>query len=407
MTSPVMTIRRSEYLYHAIAWMRRHGLRHLPVVEVHGRLVGLIYLHDALAAASARLMKQIDRLTHEGSVEQLKEVKTAQIELAEELFADKLPATEIQRLITRINNDMYRRVGEAALKNMAAEGWGEPPVAAATIVMGSGGRGENYLFPDQDNGFIIADYPDAQHGRIDTFFIELAERMCRDLNDVGIPYCKGYSMAVNPLWRKTLSQWIAQIRLWGRKSNFVAIRLADIFFDFQPVWGDVELARGLRHAVTELVRHNRAFLRQMFQDKVEHSVALGMFGGLITERERKEYRGQVNLKHTGTLPLVSAVRLLALREGVEETATAERIRVLREMGVFTVAECDALLAALALITDILLRSQIAEFRSGRKVSYFVDPDALGKRQRGELIDALKAIEQLRRRVDMEFTAQIF
>ena len=31
--------------------------------------------------------------------------------------------------------------------------------------MGSGGRGESYLFPDQDNGFILADYPDAEHTR--------------------------------------------------------------------------------------------------------------------------------------------------------------------------------------------------------------------------------------------------
>ena len=122
---------------------------------------------------------------------------------------------------------------------MAAEGWGEPPAAAATIVMGSGGRGENFLFPDQDNGFIVADYPDDEHGRFDAFFLELAERMCRDLNEIGIPYCNGYCMAVNPLWRKTLPQWIAQIGTWARKGSLVAVRLADIFFDFQPVWGEV------------------------------------------------------------------------------------------------------------------------------------------------------------------------
>jgi signal-transduction protein with cAMP-binding, CBS, and nucleotidyltransferase domain len=407
MTAPPMTIQRREYLYHAIAWMRRHELRHMPVVDREGALVGLIYLHDALAAASSQLMHQIDGLTHEGTLEGLREVKVAQVDLAEQLFLENLPATEIQQLISRINNDMYRRVGESAIKQMATEGWGDPPVTASTIVMGSGGRGENYLFPDQDNGFIIEDYPDADHTRIDTFFLELAERMCRDLNEIGIPYCNGYCMAVNPLWRKTLTQWVTQVRLWGRKSNFVAIRLSDIFFDFQPVWGDSDLARQLRHAVTEVVRANHYFLRQMFQEKIDHNVALSLFGGFVTEKEQKEYRGQINLKYTGTVPLVGAVRLLALREGVEETSTLERLRVLTEHGIFSVNEREDLSNGFRLITDILLRQQIADYRAGRRVVYFIDPDMLAKRERGLLVDALKAIDGVRRRVHMEFTAEIF
>jgi signal-transduction protein with cAMP-binding, CBS, and nucleotidyltransferase domain len=352
-------------------------------------------------------MGQIDRLSHEGTLDGLKEVKAAQVELAEELFADNLPAPEIQQLLTRINNDMYRRIGEIVLGQMADEGWGDPPVTAATIVMGSGGRGENYLFPDQDNGFIVSDYPDSEHGRIDTFFIELAERMCRNLNAVGIPYCNGYCMAVNPLWRKTLSQWIEQITLWGRKSNFVAIRLADIFFDFQPVWGDRELAHELRRKVTEMVRHNHYFLKQMFQDQADHNVALGFFGGFITEKEKQEYKGHVNLKYTGTIPLVEAIRLLALREGVEETSTLERVRVLHEQGVLGVNENDDLVSAFYLITDIMLRKQIRDYKAGRRVNYFVDPNTLTKRDRVMLLESLKSINNVRKRVHLEFTAEIF
>lgn len=407
MTMPVMTIRRREYLYQAIAWMRRHGLRHMPVVDWNGRLAGLIYLSDALAAASERLMGQIDRLSREGTIEGMKEVKAAQIDLAEQLFADNLPAVEIQQVITRINNDMYRRIGEASLKQMEAEGWGEPPVRAVVIVMGSGGRGENYLFPDQDNAFIIEDYPDAEHGRVDAYFLELAERMCRDLNEVGIPYCNGYCMAVNPLWRKTRSQWMEQIRLWGRKSNPVAIRLSDIFFDFQAVWGDQDLVHDVRQVATELGRNNPFFLKQMFHDKVDHNTALGLFGGFITEKESKEYRGHVNLKYAGIIPLVGAIRLMALRTGVKETATLARIGALALSGTLSRTEREDLTQAFSTITDTLMRRQLADYRLGRRVGYFVNPDALSKHQRADLIEALKAVNHIRRRVHMEFTAQLF
>ncbi len=407
MTSPVTTIRRDEYLYHAIAEMRRMKLRHMPVVDHGGRLCGIIYLHDALTAAAERLIRQIERLSHEGTLDGLREVKAAQVELADELFEDDLPAVEIQHILTRINNDMYRRIGDGSLRAMAEEGWGDFPVKAATIVMGSGGRGENYLFPDQDNGFVIADYPDHEHGRIDRFFLELAERMCRDLNAVGIPYCNGYCMAVNPLWRKTLPQWIEQIRLWGKKSNFVAIRLSDIFFDFQPVWGHFELAQELRQAVTEMVSHNHYFLRQMFRETSEHNVALGFFGGFATEKDKKEYKGHVNLKYAGTIPLVEAMRLLALREGVEETGTLDRIRALNARGILGDSEREDLSAAFHLITDVLLRQQIADYKAGARVGYYVDPNTLQKRQRTMLLDALKAIDSTRKRVHMEFTGDIF
>lgn len=407
MTSPVLSIDRQDYLYHAIALMRRHGLRHMPVVDHRGHVAGLLFLHDALAAADEQLMRQIDRLTHEGTLEGLREVKAAQVELAEELFADNLPAPDIQRLLTGINNDMYRRIGEANLARMTAEGWGELPVPACTIVMGSGGRGENFLFPDQDNGFILADYPDATHARVDAFYRELAERLCRDLDAVGIAYCNGYCMAVNPLWRKSLSQWLDQIGRWRRKSDFVAIRLADIFFDFRPVWGKHDLAVELRERVTGLVRNNHSFLRQMFQDKVGHNVALGFFGGFVTEKEERAHRGQINLKHTGTIPLVGAIRLLALREGVEATSTLERIDVLADRGVLGRGERDGLSGAFALITGLLLRRQIADFKAGRPVTYYLAPRALSKPERGELLESLKAIDAVRKRVYLEFTGQIF
>ncbi len=407
MTAPVMTIERSDYLYHGIAWMRRNRLRHMPVVDGQGRLAGMLYLHDALAAATQRLVNQIDRITHQGTIEGLKQVRAAQVELAEDLFAENMPAPEIQQVITQINNDLYRRIGENVLAAMEEEGWGALPVHACTIVMGSGGRGENYLFPDQDNGFILAPYPDADHGRIDAYFIELAERLCRDLNAVGIPYCNGYCMAVNPLWRKTLPQWVDQINRWSRKSNFVAVRLADIFFDFRPVWGDRDLGQELRARVTEIVRHNHFFLKQMFADQADHNVALGLFGGFSTEKEKREYRGQVNLKYTGTIPLVEGIRLLALREGVEETSTLERIRVLHEDGVLDAREHEDLSAAFHLMTDILLRRQIEDYKAGKRVTYYVAPKSLARRDRALLLDSMKAIDSLRRRVRLEFTADVF
>jgi signal-transduction protein with cAMP-binding, CBS, and nucleotidyltransferase domain len=407
MTEPVVTVQSHRLLYHAIATLLRHDLQQLPVVDGQGRLIGILYQRDVLAVASHGLMDQIERLSHEGTVEGLKEVKAAQIELAQALLDDNVPAPEVQQLLTSINNDIYRRIIEMVLRLMMTEGWGNPPVTATAIVMGSSGRGENFLFPDQDNGFIIADYPDHEHTRIDAFYIELAERLCRILNDVGFPYCNGHCMAMNPLWRKTLSQWIEQTALWGQKSNFIAIRLSDIFFDFQPVWGNNELAAELREVVSRLTRKNPFFLKQMFLEKTRHNVALGFLGSFITEKTDQDHRGQIDLKYTGTIPLVGAIRLLALREGVRETSTLGRIQALTEIGVFSSNEHENLSAAFLLLTEILLKKQIADFTVGRHINYYVDLKTLSKRQRWLLLDAFRSINTLRNRIHYEFTAQLF
>lgn len=411
MTHPVMTIEANDYLYHAIARMRRHGLKHMPVVDRKCKPLGILDLHDAMAIASDRLMTQIDRLTHEGSLEGLKEIKDAQVFLARELLDDSLPAPEVQSFLTHVNNDIYRRIIDSTIGEMDEEGWGTPPVRFAAIVFGSGGRGENYLFPDQDNGFILEDYPDEEHARIDAYFIELAERMTRDLNAVGLPYCKGYCMASNPLWRKTISQWTKQIELWSRKRNFVAIRLSDIFFDFEPVYGEIKLAKKLRKRVSKMIAANSFYLSAMFHEIADHNVALGIFGGFfgnfITETENEAFKGQVNLKHTGTLPMVEAVRLLALREAVEETSTLGRVRSLYEKGVFDDNENEGLNMAFELLTDILLNKQINDFQSGETVSYYIRTESLSKRRQKRLTEALQAIDDLRKRVRTEFTADIF
>lgn len=43
MSAPVLTIGDGDYLYHAIAHMRRARLRHMPVIDAAGRVVGELF----------------------------------------------------------------------------------------------------------------------------------------------------------------------------------------------------------------------------------------------------------------------------------------------------------------------------------------------------------------------------
>jgi len=406
MSAPVLTVRAEDPLYKAIGFMRRRRLRHMPVVDETGRPVGMLALHEALALAAAPLVEDIDRLTHEDSFAGLRQVKAAQVQVAKRLLADHVPAPEIQALISDINNDLYRRVLRLILARMREEGWGEPPCPFCCIVMGSGGRGESFLLPDQDNGFIVADYPDERHSAVDAWFIALAERMVAALDELGFPRCRGGVMAVNPLWRKTLSQWRAQVGLWMRRLHEMMLQMCDIFFDFRPVFGELGLARELRSYVTAGAAANRPFLYQMFELQADHRAAIGLFGRFMTERDDPAHRGHINLKYGGTLPLAEAMRLLALRHRVSETGTLARLARLVELGVIAPADANELQEAYAFLTALELGQQIRDFEAGVRPSHFVDPALLGDRELRRLRETFALINAFRARVRADLTGRL-
>jgi len=407
MSAPVKTIRADEYLYYAVARMRRLGYRHMPVVANDGTLSGILDLNDALGHAAADLMGQIDDLSRDDSDDGLREIKATQATLAIQLLEEGLPPPEIQALLTHINNDIYRRIVARACHEMVAEGLGPAPVPFAVIVMGSGGRGENYIHPDQDNGFIIDDYADADHTEIDGWFIELAERMTQRLDHAGLPLCLGNVMATNPLWRKRRSEWKDQTTLWtqGRKAN--ALRHCDIFFDFHAVYGETAFAEELRHHVTALATGNEPLLRAMCGSGQGSGLALGWFGRFKTVKEPEAYRGYLNLKHSGTLPLVTGLRLLALREGIEASSSLGRMAALADKELLKTDDHDELVHAYKLIAELLLRRQLADFNAAKAVTNFVHPASLTRWEKNELKQALRAVIKFDERIRFEFTGEVY
>ena len=407
MTRSVQTVAQDEYLFRAIADMRRLALHHLPVVDAKGRLCGILHMHRAMAETVPEFLNLIERLACEQNLPGLQQLKSVQVHLVEALANEQIPFDEIQRLLTFSNDDIYRHVVEQALTQMKEEGWGDPPVGFDVIIMGSGGRGESFLYPDQDNGFILEDYPATQHTAIDAYYQELAQRMTLALDAVGFALCRGHVMATNPLWRKCLSEWYQQIALWLRRPRDATLRLCDIFFDFRSIFPNSHLAAALRAHVTEMVPQHYPFLQHMQQVQSDHGVALGLRGRLTTETGRGPHKGKLSLKYHALLPLVEAIRLLALREGLPDTATADRIRALQSRGVLDRNEDDYLRAALRHITGIVLREQVRDFRAERPVSTYVSPDVLTTREKDELADELQAINALRQRTKNDFTAHPF
>ena len=73
-------------------------------------------------------------------------------------------------ILSHIHHAIISRTYQICLDEMAAAGMAVPDIRHCFLVMGSAGRREMLLHPDQDNGFIFEDFPDERQAEIDRVF---------------------------------------------------------------------------------------------------------------------------------------------------------------------------------------------------------------------------------------------
>lgn len=396
MTSPVIGCAAGAGLWRAVALLRAHRLRHLPLLDDDGRCIGMLHRAEALEAVSGRMLAHLDSLAGDDAA-----VKHAQAGLATALLAEGLGAPEVVDLVSGINADLHRR---SLLRVLASEPE-PPPVPFTLLLMGSLGRGESLLRPDQDNGFILDDHDDAEHDRVDRWFRRVAERFCLDLAAAGFTLCKGGVMAMNPLWRKTRTQWRDQLRLWARRRSGAALLFADIFLDLRAGYGSAAPAEALRQEAIALFAAEPAWPAALAAQGAQLGVGLTFWGGFADDEPGPGTR--TDLKLHGLMPLVAAARLSALRAGVAATGTPARLDGLAARGTISSGEATRLRAAFAALLDALLRQQLADLAEGLEPGSLVDTATMAPAQRQALKDGLRAVRSFARTTTADLTGQLW
>jgi CBS domain-containing protein len=389
-----------DRIYRALAQMRRQRRPCLPVADAAGRPIGLVRFEALLGSALTEVLGQLDTAVTNERAPLSPDAKAAQASLAAALLAAGEPAMDVIALINALNEDIAAAVLRHALATMAEAGWGEPPVPFAALVMGSPGRGESLLNPDQDNGFILADHAAAEREGIDRFFAELARRFTRGLEQTGFPLCTGDVMATNPLWRQALAQWQAQVTGWVHSRGNQEIMFTDIFFDFRTIFGPPELAAALRRHVTAAAQNNLPFLAQISWLQHDRTSSVDLFGHLIAKDGPEQ--DAIDLKLRGTKPLVEIVRLLALKNGIEATGTPARLAALGAAGVLADEDATSLRDDVTFLLELLLRHQIDRTSAQRPPDNFVRPESLGRVERERLVQACRDIDRWRQRLVADY-----
>lgn len=383
MTRDIVAIHESAFVFRAIGRMRRLNLRYLPVTNNAGRFVGMLTARALLRLRAQDSQMIADELDVARTAEDLNHARTALPQLAATLLAEGSDAPAVAAVISGIYADITARA--AAIVEAEFTEAGDPaPAPWCMLILGSGGRGESLLKPDQDNAIIHAGSSED-----DGWYARAAERINALLDAAGVPFCKGGVMAKNTAWRGAQGQWRARVTDWIARHTPEALLNVDIFYDLQPIHGALRLGEALRFEALAAARSSPLFLRQLAEQTAQLHPALGFFGQLKTDSD-----GRIDLKLGGLLPLVSAARLMALKLGVAETGTAGRLRAVGATGLIGESDIAGLTAAHSLLLETILRQQIADIHAGRPPGSRVDPSSLSSLQRSRLKAALKHVALL-------------
>lgn len=385
-TSPVESVRESTFVYRALGRMTRLKFRHLAVRNDSDELVGVVSARDLLRARTGPAVVLDDTIAGATSALELESAWTTLPAVVSALTAEEVEPATICRIISEEIRAMTARAAQLAKDEMIRSDRGGPPCAFGVMVLGSGGRGESMLVPDQDNAIVFASGDPG--GETDLWFAELGSRIADILDQSGIPYCNGGVMAKNDAWRGSIETWKSRIDGWVAKSAPRDLLNVDIFFDAISVHGEHKLSQKIFEYAYRRGHENVPFAKLLGETLSTMPDPFTMFGGIKAEGNR------LDLKKHALFPVSATARALAIRHNVVRHSTKNRFEGLIATGIGGEIDFANLLETQDLAFQLVLENQSRDIEAGLRATNLIDLGALDRVKRNELKEALRHISTI-------------
>ncbi|MBI9033243.1 MAG: cache domain-containing protein [Bacteroidales bacterium] len=366
MSSPVIRISDHALLYEAKLIINNEHISHLVVTNAEGQMYGVLSNTDILEIQQNSLSVFIKEIALTDDVQQLKLIYQRIPVLLKALFDSGIKASNITRLISKVADEICRKIINLALQEMA-----EPPCSFAFIALGSEGRREQTLNTDQDNAIIIEDSEIGRQDDSRAFFRELGNKVNANLGIVGYKLCKGEVMARNPKWVQSLDVWNTYFDAWLHTPEPQAVLDASIFFDFRCIYGDDKLVDDLRTHLNSQIENKSLFLHHLAQTVFKFKPPLSVFGGIKTDHSSFDIKKVM-------VPIISFIRLYALKNNIDEANTLERLKLLRVKGCISTTVYNELEVSYNYLMLKRLQFQLREIENDQTVDNLVEVEQLSE-----------------------------
>jgi len=388
MHAGVTTVRHQAYVFEAIFKMAKNNIHHLAVVNEDQQLVGVINAIDLLSQQTRSPLYLTQEMEAAESIQELKEINGRILEMVRSAMSAGADTRSLVHLIAHFNDGFTQRI----ITLMEILEGITLPAKAAYLALGSEGRGEQTLRTDQDSALIYAD--DISSAELDAC-TKFTARLIDALEFVGIPRCPGNTMASNPQWQHSLTEWKNLLEHWISVPTGEHMVSFGMFQDFRTIHGDNSLEKTLHDFIHKTTQQNMLFFPYVAKNIVRFPAPLGMFGRIKVER-RGANRGKVDLKKSGIFAITEGVSLLALENNVDEGTTWDKLEKLVQIGVLSVKSSETFSEAFTQLVSFRLQRQLSDLAAGNKPGNAIDPLRLPHKSQSQLREALRGVNQLLR-----------
>lgn len=383
------TIHENQDLSEALILMISKRVHRLPIVNDDKQIVGVIgqtELLNYLTNQSALITQRIDQATT------LDDVAVGVNMIGKFIRYQANSGMKIHvigRIVQSLNAHVFNKVWQLIAPSDVIDN-------TCLIVMGSEGRGEQVMRTDQDNALIIRDGFDKELSHYANAFNEA-------LYQLGYPYCDGQIMINNLHWRRSLSDFKAQINRHLSATGGDAMVFMATLVDAHPICGDAsifyELKAHWQNAINLPATKSANFINRFAAATIEVA---------STEHFWQKFTGgldsDIDLKKAGIFPITHGVRTLALEYGIDETSTRLRLRQLANLNAIDKKTAQNLTEAL----DFLLSKRLeVALTTNDKSARKVNPNKLSALERDLLKESLAVVKYFKGFITRHYRLDVF
>jgi signal-transduction protein with cAMP-binding, CBS, and nucleotidyltransferase domain len=348
MTAPIARLSEKAPIYEGLLHMKRERISHVALPGKDGKIALVVGYEEILRMQQNLLGFMIHEIENAEEVNQLARIYQRLPVLIQALIESGSNTFNLTGIITSVGDAIHKRLIQIALEDL-----GPAPRNFAFMVMGSQARGEQTLATDQDNAIVIDDEPGELSKEDEVYFLELGKKINQDLNTVGYKLCPGEMMAGNPQWNQDLKTWKSYFSEWIRDSQPEDLLDLAIFFDLRGIYGDMSLIDRLRDHLNQTTEGNSIFFFHLAQPILKMKALHSLPGNLNAASHAST---ELDIK-MAQLPVISFIRLYAVREQLAANSSMDRIDILYKRNAIDASTMEELRESFDFLTYLRIKSQ--------------------------------------------------